>query len=300
MIDVAGRESQFREHLWPVYRALPDEIRGRWHGGQLDRSPLRAEVTLVASWGDYKRVQGRVLFLEHGVGTNYGDHPSFPGGSGKDRVELFLNANHLSSAHNERTYPKAKHAVIGAPKMDEWAGYRHVPNDPPVVALAFAERNNGVPEGKSAHPHYTKALRELVRNAPVRFIGHGHPRSWAKWSRFWKMIRVEPVQDFREVLQRADVYCVDASSTAYEFASTGRPVVSLNAPWYRRDVHHGVRFWQYVPGIQVDDPAHLPGAIMRALAGEGEDLRREAVDAVHPIRDGTATKRAVKAILEVL
>ena len=300
MIDVAGRESQFRDHLWPVYRALPPAARGHWHGANLARTPLTAGVTLVASWGDLKRVQGRAIYMEHGVGTPYGTHPSFPGGEGKQGVELFLTPNQHSYDLNRDAYPEAQHRLVGTPKLDEWAGWEHRRNDPPVVAVAFADRNNGVPEGRTAHPYYAKAIRALLGRLPVRWIGHGHPRTWQKWARYWSAIGVEPVRDFREVLQRADLYVVDASSTAYEFAYTGRPVVTLNAPWYRRDVEHGTRFWKHIPGVQVDDPRDLRAAIIDAFDGKGETERQAAIEAVYPIRDGTATARAVEAIMEAI
>ena len=51
--------------------------------------------------------------------------------------------------------------------------------------------------------------------------------------RFYEAHGIEYVPDFDDVLRRADVYACDNSSTLYEFASTGRPVVVLNAPWYR-------------------------------------------------------------------
>lgn len=115
-------------------------------------------------------------------------------------------------------------------------------------------------------------------------------------------VGIEPVQRFDRILEQADVLAVDNSSVLYEFAATDRPVVAINAKSYRRDVHHGLRFWDHIPGVQCDSPADLPGAILTALddAPEWQATRRAAMDVVFPIRDGRASERAASALLEFL
>jgi UDP-N-acetylglucosamine:LPS N-acetylglucosamine transferase len=91
------------------------------------------------------------------------------------------------------------------------------------------------------------------------------------------------------------VYVCDNSSTIYEFAATGRPVVVLNGPHYRRDVHHGLRFWDAADvGIQVDHPRDLPDAIEEALR-DPEPRRRAreaALGIVYAHRTGAAQRAA--------
>ena len=132
-------------------------------------------------------------------------------------------------------------------------------------------------------------------------IGHGHPRAWPTLKIVYDHWGIEKVRSFDHVMSRADCYVVDNSSTLYEFAATGRPVVVLNCPRYRRDVHHGLRFWDHIPGIQCDSPEDLPGAIELALEDPPElrEIREEAVAAVYPQHDGHATDRAVEALLAV-
>jgi hypothetical protein len=44
----------------------------------------------------------------------------------------------------------------------------------------------------------------------------------------------------------------------WEAAALGIPVVVVNASWYRRDIDHGLRFWEYSDiGPNVDHPADL-------------------------------------------
>jgi len=85
--------------------------------------------------------------------------------------------------------------------------------------------------------------------------GHYHPRD-PHIRNTWDRLQV-PVIDVHTVRNKVDLLIVDNSSLGYEMLHLGRGVISLNAPWYRRDVHHGLRFWDAVPGIQVDEPEEL-------------------------------------------
>ena len=113
---------------------------------------------------------------------------------------------------------------------------------------------------------------------------------------------MEAVKDFGDVLDRADLLVGDNTSALYEYASTGRPVVVMNAPQYRRDVHHGLRFWDYPPGLQVDRPEQLADTIARALTDPpgAQALRAAAVGETYAYTDGHAARRAVTAIEEIL
>jgi glycosyltransferase involved in cell wall biosynthesis len=104
-------------------------------------------------------------------------------------------------------------------------------------------------------------------------------------------------------MERADLYIMDHMSTLYEFASTGRPVVVLNTPWYRRDVEHGLRFWEYADvGVNCEHPNDLEKCINLALQDplEQKMKRERACNAVYAYRDGMCTERAAKAIIEFL
>lgn len=179
---------------------------------------------------------------------------------------------------------------------------------PPVtIAIAFHWDNRQCPESRWALRHFVSALPTLARDvsrrykSEVRVIGHAHPRAWRQLERLYRELGIEPVQDLDEVFQRADLLVADNTSALYEFASLGRPVVCMNAPFYRRDVHHGLRFWSHVPGLQVNDPARLASRIVTALEDppEAQALRRAAVERAYCATDGWAAERAVRAIREV-
>jgi CDP-glycerol glycerophosphotransferase (TagB/SpsB family) len=100
-----------------------------------------------------------------------------------------------------------------------------------------------------------------------------------------------------EVFRDADLLIADATSAVYEFASLNRPVLNLNAPWYHDEPMEGIRFPWYMPGLTVEDPGNLNHCAFHALSDPLylAERRREAVDAVYPLRGGSA-ERAAQAI----
>ncbi len=166
-----------------------------------------------------------------------------------------------------------------------------------MVAISFHWHSRVVPETMGAFRYFRPGLRALARR--FKLLGHGHPRIIDRLAAEYRRLGIEVVRDFEDVLRRADLYAVDNSSTLFEFASTDRPVVVLNAPWFRRRVEHGLRFWRYADvGVECDHPRRLVPAVRRALADPSEQRikRRVAINAVYPWRDGAAAQRAASAI----
>ena len=157
------------------------------------------------------------------------------------------------------------------------------------------------PETRTALPHYRDAIAELARTSIV--IGHGHPRIWSFAEPFYRSVGIEPVRDFDEFVSRASVIVADNTSAAWEAMTLDRPVVWLNAPWYRRHIEHGLRFWELAgSGVQVDEPSQLAAGILLALSDEPDqaEARRAAVPQVYAYIDGKAALRGAEAIMEVL
>jgi len=296
VIDVLATEPHYREHLRPVFDALPADVRGTFTDNPERLN--RASLVLVCSWKDYNQTGKRpVVFFEHGSGYTYNKtHKSYAGGPGRERTLLFANVNAIVDARNRETYPEKLHAIVGSPKLDALLKLPAPRNDTPVVAFSWHWNCHVAPETRTALPHYRRALKTLTPAAWTP-LGHSHPRTWETNARMYRAMRWETARTFHEVAQRADVYICDTSSTLYEFAALGRPVIVLNAPWYRRDVHHGLRFWEHMPGIQVDHPDELHAAIDIALNRDTwADARRAAVQHVYP-HLGNAAQVAAEAVL---
>lgn len=336
MIDALAYEPHFLDHILPVWRALPPGVRGRLlvdphlepranaagvavepvvppKPAQRFRVPEPVHVpphdglALTASYGDIKKARRlgyrRFAFLEHGIGQSYaGDprssrHGSYAGGEDRDDVELFLMPNERSAHRWQTAYKAARVAVVGGPRLDGLPVRQISPlEQEQVVALSFHWECRLTSETRSALGHYLQALAPLAKRYVV--LGHGHPRGISTLTRYYRRAGIEVVPDFADICRRADVYVCDNSSSLYEFAATGRPVVVLNAPWYRRSVDHGLRFWEAAGvGINVWSKDELQGAIDRALADQPDVAaeRERALGIVYGFRSGAAA-RAVDAL----
>lgn len=255
-----------------------------------------------------------MVLINHGAGqswrspTGFIANPTWAGGKGREHYDMILEPGEGPAECDSQICHKTKVIAIGCPRMDKWYPVKPKPQgNPPVVAIGFHHNVYIVPEALSAFKHYEHilpALAQWEKSGAIKLLGTGHPTKWeALWLPLWKKLGIEPVFDFDKVLERADVYVRDQHSTLYEFASLDRPVVALNAPWYRRDMEHGIRFWEYANvGVQCDEPEDLISAIKRALNDppEQQGLRHKAVEAVYKYTDGHSTERAVEALLSLL
>jgi len=322
-LDAIAKEGHFVDHMAPIWLALPEDVRGtfyfRGHGpspqlpGMVRRQPPKAHrPTLTASAGDllFSNGLGRpTAIMEHGCGQSFGgvarnargkvmrgnirQHSSYAGGDRRD-ARLFLHPGNHPAARDHARYPEARVEVVGCPKLDT------LPRKPergarPVVAVSFHWNCRVVPETAWALPGFVRHVQNLVALRQYEVIGHGHPRVADKLSRWFGDHGIEWVPTFEEICERADLYVNDASSTLYEFASTGRPVVVMNADCYRRYVDHGLRFWEAATvGVQATPKTGLIVPVAQALADPPAQkaAREAALDLVYAYRAGGAERAA--------
>lgn len=333
-------EQHFVDHLAPIWKALPAEVRGVFYTGGGPGNPRLSHhqaiavhgieeactglprrktygLALTAASGDLNRTVRsapfmRAVFFEHGCGLAYNRwQNSYAGAHHRPNVDLFIFPNELSAVRQRSVHTERRVEVIGSsPRLDPWASggklhktleRRQRRSAQPTVCLSFHWDCPVVSETRTALYWYRKHFGELLGRG-YEVVGHAHPRIIDQAALAYKQFGIETIRDFDEVLARADLYAVDNSSTLYEFAATGRPVVVLNCPRYRKTVSHGLRFWSHIPGVQVEGPGELPAAIERALLDPPDlrELRQRAVNAVFPRLDGKATERAVALVLEQL
>lgn len=318
MIDVFASAPWYIDHVAPIWRALPPEARGKFHVSARAASsavglphvttrPIASgdarRPILTMSFGDYRaaRASGRTRIAvgQHGAGQSYSnDHPAYPGGRGYEQASLFLVPNETAARRWRERYPGTPVALIGCPKLDTLPD-RDADLTEPVVAFSFHWDGPSIaPEMRSAWTYYRTVVPLVAKRH--RVIGHAHPRAMSRVSRWYNMAHIEIVPTFTDILRRASVYVCDNSSSMFEFAATGRPVVVLNAPPFRRDVEHGLRFWEASGvGVNVDRADQLAEAVGRAVADPPEvrAARKAATSIVYqPLRGGAAI--AVRALLD--
>lgn len=321
-LDTFTAQAHYLDHVRPVARALELEMqlpsglahrldtRGLRIKGYPARTPRRTrQGALVMGPRDLRTAVEtgweRIAYLCHGIGQDYNRTlaAAVPGENIPwERVELVLLPGPYAAERFKPLCPDAERLVVGQPKLD---GLMALPAPTRrCAAISFRWPHNRAPESRGALDHYRaglKVTRERLAKAGVELLGHSHPRIFTEASSVYGAAGIEPVRDFTEVCARANVYACDNSSTLFEFAALDRPVVVMNAPWYRRKANHGGRFWDWADvGEQVEGPGDLAAAIVRALGDPlgGAQRRREVVAEVLPLADGGATRRAAGALSE--
>lgn len=320
-VDAYASLPHYAAHIKPVWDALPDWARGEFYAARQSpwataplpgrRASLERRLTIVASYTDAHKFAHRpCVLIEHGAGQSYpGDprsarSPSYAGGDSMGHVVLFLSPRTEVAAAWKKRYPSAIAHAVGCPRLDRWHATPSVMMTRPTdVAITWHWEGELIAETLSAFRHYCSRLPEIraaVEATGHKLIGHAHPRMWGGVRRAYDAAGIEMVESLDEVFTRAAMLIADNTSALPEFASIGRPVIWLDAPWYRRGVWHGGRFWDWPTGqVSASGPEPLVGAIAVGLADPPTvaQARWGMVNRVYAYTDGRAAARAVAAIM---
>jgi len=274
---------------------------------------------VTCAYGDmvnaYKSNPDRIFILaEHGVGLTFGDNAGYAGGLGMRRIaDCFLAPNEYIANKTEKVLDTTQY-IIGTPKLDEWGNpwikamnsvVEHISNNKPVPTVCISFHWDGshvAPEAGNAFGIFGRdeVLKELKET--FNLIGHCHPKSRDHYRPIFENLGIPFVENFSDVMAQADIYVNDASSTMYEFLVTGKPVILMNAPHFRKDIHFGIRFWDYTDiGYQVKTPRELKEAIQNTIIDPNKFLkqRQKAVKDLYPYL-GNSAKVAANAILHFI
>ena len=306
MIHAVSSRPNYWRHIRPVFEALPVEMRGEILDGAHPRQQRldRDDVFLIGGFTDLVAAGGRrAIYIEHGAGQTYVDarrhhRAHYAGGEHPDNVIGYICPNEIVAESWGRPA-----IAVGCPALKS-VGSR---TGGWVVITFHFDAPFVSPEARSARPHYLDDLHHIVTwvrmaNWSNKVLGHAHPRDH-RAERIWKLLDVPFEPDPDEALRKASLVIADNTSFAYEAAALGIANVALNAPWYRRDVEHGLRFWEHPPGLMVDDAWDLMKHDLHDWidSGENRKIRRRAVKRAYgEIAFAGGAERAAKFIVDLV
>lgn len=246
-------------HSYRIWEHLHPDMRGDFIVDRQARA-LRSwspdDVVMASSFNDIGRAKHhRVIYVEHGAGQSYIDaHPRFAdyyaGGRHSENVIA-----HIGPREDVVGKWDTPGFACGAPICDPYELY----SNERVAAITFHwSAPLGPPEAGTAFEHYVDRLPDIVRalrDEGYEVLAHRHPR-FTHLHSVWTKLGME-VASVDEVRSRAQLLIADNTSLIYEMLYLYRDVIALNAPWYRRDVEHGLRFWSWQPYTHAEDPDEL-------------------------------------------
>jgi hypothetical protein len=252
--------SHHLDHVQAVWKHLPPSLKGELRTGRTrsDRGWPAEDLVLVAGYDDVEAAPShRLIYIEHGAGQSYGGdrrsagHRSYSGSTHPERVVGYISPRvDVAESWGRPAF------AAGSPICDPYPLEVH--NERPLAAITFHWPARLCPEAGTALPYYADRLAEIVM-ALIRqgfeVVGHHHPRE-RRLNLMWPKIGVR-IASADEIRQRANLLIADNTSMLYEMCYLGRYVISLNSPEYRRDVNHGLRFWDAVPGLEIDTADQL-------------------------------------------
>lgn len=297
--------------MFPIWAALPRSLQGSVHTldqpGRATR-PAMGRIAMVAGWQDVAPLRGtcQMIYVEHGAGQAYQGKLHDPSYSGSGGVRHRGVIGYVAPSDTVAQRWRAPSVAVGCPKMDQYIGLPRQYRPERTVCFVWHWPCHLLPEAESVWPHYENDFDEIVlrfRAQGFRVIAHEHPKWRGEMTKRMRGFGVEMLESDDDVFKQADIMIVDNSSLAFEFMLLDRPVVFLNAPWYRKDVDHGGRFWEWTRGHpMVDGPDEL---IMLNLWDWIDPPHlatiRETAAKVYAVRDGTSAAKAaawIKTLME--
>lgn len=313
MIDAFASRPNYVDHIAPVWNVIGNRgtfwvsearlaSRARTRGvvAQVGRPDGRRPV-LVAAYRDELSVAGPVVLLEHGAGQHYGGVDASSMGATRPDVILYLAPNEGCAERMRPVLPNARCVAVGCPRLDRHLHRPDPPNGEPVIGVTWHWPARTWPEAMWAWPHYRQYLPSLAQGRQV--VGHGHPRVLGRLIGDYRRAGVRVEADPETFLDSIDVLVADNTSLIFEAAAIGIPVAVLDAPWYRRDMEHGLRFWEWadIGPRTVHGPA-LAETVDRAWSERDNyrPVREKMRAAVYGPWDGQAAVRAAAAISETV
>jgi hypothetical protein len=308
----------YRDHITPIVNKL--DAAGVTTGfidtpGDIDPAIpiIVAGNSDAADAGTHRRP---LVYVEHGAGQTYTGsytpthrHASYSGSNARvfRNVKLFICPNDVVAGRWNDSWPDTPAVAVGCPKLDRWHTDSLPAAEPNLVAwtwhVDYPSLSADTPETGTAIKHYRDHLPAIIERLAlygIRVLGHAHPRWEGQLEPMWRAAGADYTADPNDVFRRAACLVVDNTSMGPEFATLDRPVVWVNSPRWRRNIHHEGRFWVWPENqFQINTPDAAAPTIVAALHDPPDvaEARRRMVPLVYSYTDGTAATRAAQAIL---
>lgn len=296
----------YNDHLDPIKKKL---IEKGVECSTINRKDLRRKASfdfpvITAGYGDLRKVYpffGKIIYTEHGSGLTYDvNHSAYAGSTNyKDKVILRLLPNKFAYQKEKGNNPNLRCRIVGMPKLDKWISFPFKKNPRPTICFSTHWDCGICSETRSCFNFYRKDFKNLP--SEYDYLGHAHPRIQSKVKPFFEKQGIEFISSFEEVIERADIYGIDNSSTLFEFAAAKGPVIVMNCGRYKKSHRHNPRFFSHADIGVNSKPGELEGAIHKAVEDSQrvKDKRVKAAEEVTPFL-GEASELAAKEIFEVL
>jgi len=239
--------------------------------------------TITATYGDLELAnigEKNLILMEHGAGQMYNAcHPAWMRSNYNSNTVLLLATNEiLAKRFKENNNIPVE--IVGCPKLDAMIFDNCIKND--KIAISFHYNCQILPETQTAFKYYKDIIPKVAKE--FNLLGHGHPVHWNFMEKYYKDNKIKAIKNFEQIAKQVDIYIVDNSSTLFEFAALDKPVIVLNCPAYRKDVEHGMRFWEFADiGLQVNKSEELIPTIYETINKDPQRERRiEIVKEIYP------------------
>lgn len=297
-IDAYATQPHYADHIRSILQEVEPALRGNIH-----QTPGRwrdfGGPVLVASHRDLVDIRGScyrpIVLMEHGCGQTYsGAGDAYADGEDRRGVRLYLSPGPWATMKHRQHHPRVPVVEVGYPRLEEMQRIRatqRITTDKPTLAFGWHWDCRVAPETRATWPYWLPHLPRL--SSAWTLLGHSHPRAWTDLRSVYARSGIPATPSLLELVRRADVYCVDNSSTAFEMLAVGVPVVLLDHPSWPTKTTHGLRF-----GAVGDmfDRCRTPEELMAVLCGGvyKSMLNRDAIlSATYRPRAGGAIAAAV-------
>ena len=327
----------YADHIAPIWQHIPPSLRGQFvvgskaqqarmekrgietvlprRAGRTAEALLAKNPIIVAGYPDLRKVGKRpVCFVEHGAGQTYiGDngkiHGGYSGGDGRSSVGLFICPNWEVAERNHSEYPLSNVVAVGSPRLDDLLEMRNSCLKPfhPTLGISFHWECRVARESGSAFREFSPVIPKFVSKLEaygMEVLGHGHPKSFSDLEPWWRSHGVAVEKEWEVVAAKIDAYMIDNSSTIFEAAALDIPVLLMESAHWRKDVNHGLRFWDCANvGPTVTPSSDLYEALSDCLDPAWGEIRRgvtSKVYAVPPSVERLSSRYAAEAIVDWL